>query len=101
MTGVQTCALPISAVVEGLSGEKAPALKVGDTIVRVDPRYFRPAEVETLLGNPGKALKKLGWSAEIDLAELCAEMIGEDFMVARQNAFLKENGYCILPLPQE
>jgi len=89
------------AVVEAISGDKAPALKVGDTIVRVDPRYFRPAEVETLLGDPEKALKKLGWSAEIDLAELCAEMVGEDFMVACQNAFLKENGYCVLPLPQE
>ncbi|MFO7766098.1 MAG: GDP-mannose 4,6-dehydratase [Pelovirga sp.] len=90
-----------TAVVEGISGEKAPALNVGDTIVRVDPRYFRPAEVETLLGDPSKALKKLGWAADIDLADLCAEMITEDFTVARQNAFLKENGYCVLPLPQE
>lgn len=89
------------AVVESITGTRAPALNGGETVVRVDPRYFRPAEVETLLGDPDKALKKLGWSAEISLSELCSEMIGEDFRVARQNAFLKENGYGISPLPQE
>src|SRR5690606_22769206 len=66
------------AVVESIEGNKAPALKVGDVIVRVDPRYFRPAEVETLLGDPSKAKQKLGWTPEISVQQMCAEMVEED-----------------------
>ena len=80
-------------VVANIEGDKVPALKVGDVIVRVDPRYFRPAEVETLLGDPAKAKEKLGWSTEITVQDMCAEMVAEDLMVAQRHAFLKKNGF--------
>ena len=74
---------------------KAPACKVGDTIVRVDPRYFRPAEVETLLGDPTKAKEKLGWTPEITVEQMCAEMVAADLDTARQHALLKAHGHNI------
>ena len=61
----------------------APALNVGDVILRIDPRYFRPAEVETLLGDPTKAKDKLGWVPQITAEEMCAEMVAEDLKVAK------------------
>ncbi len=79
-------------VVAGISGTLAPALKVGDVIVRIDPRYFRPAEVETLLGDPTKAKEKLGWVPEIDAREMCREMVLEDHKTARRHALLKMHG---------
>jgi GDPmannose 4,6-dehydratase len=81
------------AVVKAISGDKAPALKVGDVVVQIDPRYFRPAEVETLLGDPTKAKIKLGWVPEITAQEMCAEMVAEDLKVAQRLAFLKANGH--------
>lgn len=81
-----------TAVVQSIEGDKAPALKVGDVIVRVDPRYFRPAEVETLLGDPTKAKEKLGWVPEITVQEMCAEMVREDLTAARRHALLKQHG---------
>ncbi len=69
------------------------SLAVGDTIVRVDPRYFRPAEVETLLGDPSKAKQKLGWVPEITVQEMCAEMVAEDLKAARRIALLKQHGH--------
>jgi GDPmannose 4,6-dehydratase len=81
------------AIVERIEGDLAPALKVGDTIVRVDPRYFRPAEVETLLGDPSKAKQKLGWTPEITVQEMCAEMVREDLKVAQRHALLKRHGH--------
>lgn len=81
------------AVVKSIEGENAPALQVGDVIVKVDPRYFRPAEVETLLGDPTKAKEKLGWTPEITVQEMCAEMVAEDLKVAKRHALLKEHGY--------
>ncbi|MFL9671412.1 GDP-mannose 4,6-dehydratase [Pseudomonas marginalis] len=80
-------------IIESIVGDKAPALKVGDTLVRVDPRYFRPAEVETLLGDPTKAKTKLGWVPEITAHEMCAEMVREDLKVAQRHALLKNHGY--------
>lgn len=80
-------------VVEHIEGNKAPALKVGDVVVRVDPRYFRPAEVETLLGDPAKAKQKLGWVPEITVQEMCAEMVAEDLKTAQRHALLKQHGY--------
>lgn len=84
-------------VVEHIAGEgaglKAPALKVGDVVVRVDARYFRPAEVESLLGDPSRAQQKLGWTPEITVQQMCAEMVAEDLKVAQRNAFLKANGH--------
>ena len=78
--------------VTSISGEAAPAVKVGDVIVKVDPRYFRPAEVETLLGDPSKAKEKLGWVPEITTQEMCAEMVAEDLKTARRHALLREHG---------
>ena len=80
-------------IVESIVGDKAPALKVGDVLVSVDPRYFRPAEVETLLGDPTKAKTKLGWVPEITAQEMCAEMVREDLKVAQRHALLKNHGY--------
>ncbi|QQX88685.1 GDP-mannose 4,6-dehydratase [Cupriavidus necator] len=81
------------AVVEAISGEMAPALAVGDVIVKVDPRYFRPAEVETLLGDPTKAKAKLGWEPEITLDEMIAEMVASDLDQARRHALLRQHGF--------
>lgn len=81
------------AVVAAIEGNKAPALKVGDTVVRVDPRYFRPTEVETLLGDPSKAKAKLGWVPEITVKEMCTEMVTSDLENAKKIAILKEHGY--------
>jgi GDPmannose 4,6-dehydratase len=81
------------AVVEAVQGDKAPAVKKGDVIVRVDPRYFRPAEVETLLGDPAKAKRVLGWEPEITAREMCAEMVAEDLKSARKHALLRQHGH--------
>jgi GDPmannose 4,6-dehydratase len=83
------------ATVTAIEGDMAPALKVGDVIMRIDPRYFRPAEVETLLGDPTKAKEKLGWVPEITAQEMCAEMVAEDLKNARRHALLKEHGYSL------
>ncbi|PXW67933.1 GDPmannose 4,6-dehydratase [Loktanella sp. PT4BL] len=80
------------ARVASITGDMAPALKPGDVIMRIDPRYFRPAEVETLLGDPSKAKQKLGWEPQITAQEMCAEMVAEDLKTARRHAFLKANG---------
>jgi GDPmannose 4,6-dehydratase len=64
-------------------------------IVRIDPRYFRPTEVETLLGDPTKAKQKLGWVPEITAQEMCAEMVAHDLAQAKQHALLKANGYTV------
>lgn len=87
-------------VVVRVDGDKAPSLKVGDVVVRVDPRYFRPAEVETLLGDPSRAKQQLGWAPEITVQEMCAEMVAEDLKVARRHAFLKAHGH-VVPMPVE
>lgn len=79
-------------VVASVAGDKAPSVKVGDVLVRVDPRYFRPAEVETLLGDPTKAKEKLGWVPEITAQEMCREMVTEDLKTARRHALLKKHG---------
>lgn len=73
--------------------ENTPGVKVGDIIVKVDPRYFRPAEVETLLGDPTKAKEKLGWTPEITVEEMCAEMVANDLDIAKRHALLKSHGY--------
>lgn len=88
------------AVVVAVTGDKAPGVKAGDVVVRIDPRYFRPAEVETLLGDPGKARRELGWQPEITAQQMCAEMVHEDLKEACRYALLKEHGYDI-PLTLE
>ncbi len=82
-----------TGIVAAISGDNAPGVAVGDVIVRVDPRYFRPADVETLLGDPTRAKEKLGWVPEITVREMCAEMVAEDLKIARRNAFLRANGH--------
>ena len=81
-----------TATVTAIAGDNAPALKVGDVVMRIDPRYFRPAEVETLLGNPAKAKARLGWVPEITAQDMCAEMVAEDLKTAKRHALLKEHG---------
>ena len=81
------------AVVASVQGDHASALKPGDVILRVDPRYFRPAEVQTLLGDPGKAREKLGWVPEITVQQMCAEMVAADLQEARRRALLRAHGH--------
>jgi len=88
------------ARVVAIEGDKAPALKTGDVVMRIDPRYFRPAEVDRLLGDATKAKQKLGWEAEISAQEVCAEMVASDLAIARRNALLKAHGMD-LPVSQE
>jgi len=83
------------ATVVKIDGDKAPGLKEGDVVVQIDPRYFRPTEVETLLGDPTKAKEKLGWVPEITVQEMCAEMVREDWEQATKAALLKKHGYKI------
>ena len=80
------------ATVAAIEGDMAPALAVGDVIMRIDPRYFRPAEVDTLLGDPSLAKELLGWTPQITAQEMCAEMVAEDHKAARRHALLKEHG---------
>lgn len=80
------------AVVEAVTSNHAPAVKPGQVVLRIDPRYFRPAEVETLLGDPTKAREKLGWTPEITAQEMCAEMVAEDLRTARRHRLLREHG---------
>jgi len=87
-------------VVSGVHADRAPALKLGDVIVRVDPKYYRPTEVETLLGDPSKAKQKLGWSPEISLDNMIEEMVSHDLDRARQTALLKQFGYGV-PVSRE
>jgi GDPmannose 4,6-dehydratase len=82
-----------TAIVKSVSGDKAPALKNGDIVLRIDKRYFRPAEVDTLLGDPSKAKEKLGWTPEISAQEMCAEMVASDLMAAKRAKLLRDHGY--------
>jgi GDPmannose 4,6-dehydratase len=79
--------------IAAIIGDKAPGRKVGDIIVKIDPRYFRPTEVETLLGNPAKAKEKLGWVPKITLDEMIEEMVAYDLDKAMQHALLKSKGF--------
>jgi len=84
-----------TGTVVNVLGDKAPAVKPGDVLVRIDPRYFRPTEVESLLGNPAKAKAKLGWVPEITVQEMCAEMVTEDLKIAQRHALLKKHGFAV------
>jgi GDPmannose 4,6-dehydratase len=80
-------------VISKIQGPHAPALKIGDVIVKIDPSYFRPTEVETLLGDPSKAKNQLGWVPEITVQEMCREMVHHDLEQAKQQVLLRKNGY--------
>jgi len=79
--------------IEPVGGEVKARCKVGDVIVKVDPRYYRPTEVETLLGDPSNAKKKLGWTPKITLAELVAEMVNSDYTAAKRDSLVKMAGF--------
>ncbi len=78
-------------VIKSVSKDLSNQLKVGDTIVRINKRYFRPSEVETLLGDPSKAKNELGWESKISVQELCKEMIQEDLKRAKNQRLIKDN----------
>ena len=82
------------------SGKRSPAIHAGDVIVRVDERYFRPTEVDTLLGDPSRAMERLGWKPEISIDALIEEMVAEDLEAARKHALLKQFGYGV-PVSRE
>ncbi len=73
--------------------EKGYDAETGQCIVAVDPRYFRPTEVETLLGNPSKAREKLGWIPQISFEEMVLEMMENDLALAKRDALVKGHGY--------
>jgi GDPmannose 4,6-dehydratase len=81
------------ATVVAVNPDLAPAVSVGAVVVKVDPRYYRPAEVETLLGDPTKAKEKLGWVPEITVEQMCAEMVAHDLDIARRHSLLKSHGH--------
>ena len=85
-TGIDTCACVVS-------GGEHEGVRPGQVIVRVDPRYFRPAEVETLLGDASKAREKLGWEARISFDSLVSEMVDSDLAAARKYALIRNNGF--------
>ena len=87
-------------IVTQVCSDLAPGVTVGDTIIKVDPRYFRPTEVETLLGDPSKAKAKLNWQPEITAQVMCQEMVAHDLLTAKRHALLVANGYS-LPLTHE
>jgi len=80
-------------IVSGLSNKEIIGFKNGDIIIRVDPRYYRPTEVETLLGDPTRAREKLGWIPKTGFDELVAEMVSEDLQLAQRDAMIKEKGF--------
>lgn len=83
------------ATVSAIKGDNAPALKVGDVIMKIDPTYFRPAEVETLLGDPTQAKERLGWTPEFTAQQMCAEMVSVDIEAARRHVLLRNSGFSV------
>jgi GDPmannose 4,6-dehydratase len=81
------------AVVARVTGPNAPALHPGQVVVRIDPRYYRPTEVETLLGDPSKARLKLGWEPTVNVRDLCREMVVHDLEQAKRMSLLKQHGF--------
>lgn len=87
-------------IVESTTGDKAPAVKPGDVVVAVDPRYFRPAEVQSLLGDASRARERLGWTPEITVQQMCAEMMEADLQAAQRTALLRRHGHEVA-MPRE
>ena len=82
-----------TATVTAVNSDKAPGVNVGDVIVKVNPKFFRPAEVETLLGDPTKAKQKLGWVPEITVEDMCKEMVTSDILEAKKYVTLRDAGF--------
>ncbi|ARO14229.1 GDPmannose 4,6-dehydratase [Ketogulonicigenium robustum] len=80
------------AIVNHVHGDAAPALRVGDVVMQVDPRYFRPSEVPSLLGDAARARRRLGWHPEVSARQLCAEMVASDLAAARCDAMTRVQG---------
>jgi len=93
--GLDEKAVVTTIAADGLLGADEALIKVGQVIVRVDPKYFRPAEVETLLGDPSMAKQKLGWQPTSTLAEMIEEMVSNDLDLARQQSLLASKGYTV------
>jgi GDPmannose 4,6-dehydratase len=83
----------VVAKVERVAGEMRARCKSGEVVVRVDPRYFRPTEVETLLGDPSKAKAKLGWTPTTTFGELVREMVESDYQSAKRDSLVKLAGF--------
>ena len=83
-------------LLDGLAVDQWMLANKPDVVVRIDPRYFRPAEVETLLGDPSKAKEKLGWTPTTTLEELVAEMVTTDKEEAQKEAYLKRKGFNVV-----
>ena len=95
--GIELAALELCPIEwEGKGLEEIGKRSSGEVVVRIDPRYFRPAEVETLLGDPTKAMEKLGWTPTTTLEELVAEMVAVDVEDAKKEAYLKRKGFEVL-----
>ena len=91
-SGVEELATVVA--IRRVEGEmRAPALKVGDVVLRIDPKYFRPTEVETLLGDPSRAKEVFGWVPTITAQEMCKEMTRHDLSEAQKMAVLSANGF--------
>jgi GDPmannose 4,6-dehydratase len=90
---VAAAELGLSLRWEGKGIEERAVDSRGETLVRVDPRYFRPAEVEALLGNPGKARRELGWTPRTTFKELVVEMTVQDLRLAKRDLLVKQHGY--------
>ena len=80
-------------IVESISDNDECKLNVGDEIIKIDPKYFRPAEVETLLGDPTKAKNKLGWEPSISVQKMCSDMVKEDLKIAKSLSLLNDHGF--------
>jgi GDPmannose 4,6-dehydratase len=82
-----------TATVRRVDSASGARVRKGQTIVRVDPRYFRPTEVATLLGDARKARRRLGWKPKVTFKQLVAEMVREDLKAAERDALVKRHGY--------
>ena len=80
---------------EGTGVEEKGIDKQGNVIVAVDPRYYRPTEVETLLGDASKARRELGWEAKVSFRDLVKEMVEEDLKTAEKDALVRKHGYSV------
>jgi GDPmannose 4,6-dehydratase len=80
-------------IIDAISGDNCPGVHVGQTIIRIDPKYFRPTEVETLLGDPTKAHIQLGWRTHTPFETMVHEMVTHDLRIARRNKLLKSHGH--------
>jgi GDPmannose 4,6-dehydratase len=92
-TGTGVDEIGIVSHIESESRRMTPSCKVGDVVIRVDPRYFRPTEVQTLLGDASRARERLGWSPRTSFEALVQEMAESDYLAARRDALVTLAGF--------